>query len=73
MTDLHIKIKQYRVVYIALLLFICYTTWDMWSWYKVNAEDIELAASGAFASAFLAFAGMLKFALENLRSDSEHD
>lgn len=73
MKDLHIKIKQYRIVYIAVLLFICFTTWDMWEWYRENAKDIELASSGAFGAMFLAFAGMLKFGLEGLRQDNEHD
>ncbi len=73
MQDLHIKIKQYRVVYISLLLFVCFMTFDMWEWYKTNASEIEMAASGAFGAAFLAFAGMIKFGLEGLRQDSEHD
>jgi len=73
MKDLHIKIKQFRIVYISLLLFVCFMTFDMWEWYKLNADTIEAAGAGGFSAAFLAFAGMIKFGLEGLRQDSEHD
>ena len=73
MKDLHIKIKQYRLIYIALLYFVCHLTWDMWEWYQLNAKALEYASGGAFGAAFLATLGMIKYGLEGLRQDSEHD
>lgn len=69
----HIKIKQYRIVYIAQLLFVNYLAWSMWTWYANNSEALELASSGAFGAAFLALLGMIKYGLEGLRQDSGHD
>ena len=69
----HIVIKQYRLIYILMLAFVCLMTWDMWNWYKINAESLEMASSGAFGAAFLAMIAIVKFGLEGLRQDSEHD
>lgn len=73
MKDLHIKIKQYRAVYIAQLLFVNFLAYEMWTWYSENASALELPSSGAFGAAFLALLGMIKYGLEGLRQDSEHD
>ena len=73
MKDLHIKLRQYRVVYIAQLLFVNYLAFQMWSWYSANAQALELASSGAFGAAFLALLGMIKYGLEGLRQDSGSD
>lgn len=73
MDRFHIKIKQYRVVYIVLLIFVCWLTLDMWSWYKLNAQILEYASSGAFGAAFLSCLGMIKFGLEGLRQDNKDD
>ena len=73
MNNLHITIKRYRAVYVALLVFVCWLTVDMWEWYKVNSEALEMASGGAFGAAFLAMLGMIKYGLEGLREDSEHN
>jgi len=73
MKNLHIIIKQYRIVYIAQLLFVNFLAYEMWTWYATNSAALELASSGAFGAAFLALLGMIKYGLEGLRQDSEHD
>ena len=73
MKDAHIKIKQFRVVYIVQLLFVNYLAFQMWDWYSTNAQALELVSSGAFGAAFLALLGMIKYGLEGLRQDSGSD
>lgn len=73
MKEFHIIIKQYRIVYVSLIFFVCFMAWDMWAWYKGNADALELASSGAYGAGFLAVLGMVKYALEGLRQDSDHD
>ena len=71
--DFHLTIKRYRMVYIGLILFVCFLTWDMWAWYKDNAKMIEYASAGAFSAAFIAMIGLVKYSLEGLHKDSGHD
>lgn len=72
-TPLHIKIKQYRVIYISITLFFLLLGWDAWSWFKINQGNMQEWAVAGFVSVFLAIIGVLKFVLENVRQDSDHD
>lgn len=70
---LYVLIKQYRLIYIAQLIFTNWLALSMWEWYKANSAALELASGGAFGAAFLVVLGMVKYNLEGLRKDSGHD
>ena len=72
-TPLHILIKQYRVIYIIVTLFFIWLAWDAWEWFKEDQHNMKEWAVAGFVSIYLAVIGVLKFVLENIRQDSEHD
>jgi hypothetical protein len=73
MVNINLLIKRYRLVYISLLVFVMSLTWDMWTWYKLIALELEVAGAGGFSAAFISMIGIIKFALEGLRYDDKHD
>lgn len=72
-TPLHIKIKQYRLIYITVTVFFLWLGADAWGWFKLNQSSMQEWAVAGFVSVYLAIIGVLKFVLENVRQDSEHD
>lgn len=70
---MHIVIKQYRVIYILIVAFFLWLGYDAWEWYKGNYSMMSEASTAGFISIFLAVIAILKFVLENLRQDNEHD
>ncbi len=71
--SLHIKLKQYRVLYIVITAFFLLLGWDAWQWFKLNHSGLSEAAAAGFVSIYLAVIGALKYALENSRQDKSHD
>jgi len=72
-TSMHIKFKQYRVIYVVVTVFFLWLGYDAWEWFKTNSGGLSQAAAAGFISIYLAVIGALKYILENLRQDSEHD
>lgn len=70
---LYIKIKQYRIIYIAITLFFIWLGWDAWEWFKIEQHNMKEWAVAGFVSIYAAVIGVLKFVLENVRQDSGHD
>jgi hypothetical protein len=70
---LHLTLKRYRVVSIAITLFFLWLGYDAWEWYKVNQATMSEASSASFAAIFLSIIGALKYVLENLNKGCEHD
>ena len=72
-TPLHVKMKQYRVLYIFITVFFVWLGWDAWEWFKVEQGNMKEWAVAGFVSIYAAVIGALKFVLENSRQDSDHD
>lgn len=73
MKELHLILKRYRVVYIAVTAFFIWIGYDAWNWYKSNHGLMTEAAAAGFISVYLAIVGALKYILENSRQDQDHD
>lgn len=69
----HIKLKQYRVLYVAVTVFVAFMVYKMWAFYEINFMNLTAEAAAAFSAMFLAMIPILKFALENARQDQNHD
>ena len=72
-TPLHIRLKQFRVLYISLASFIVYTVHRMWNFFELNYTGLTAESAAVFSAAFLAMIPILKYVLENSRQDSFHD
>ena len=70
---LHIVIRKYRVMPIALTLFFVWITIDMWFWYKANHQLMEEWSIAGFISLMLFAGGAVKWSLENFMKKIEID
>ena len=70
---LHEKLRQYRVIYIAVTLFFMWLGADAWLWFQENYEKMTEASAAGFISIYLAIIGALKYVLENSRQEKNGD
>lgn len=70
---LHIKLQQYKVLYVAVTIFFLVLGWDAWSWFKAHHSELSEPAAAGLITIFLAVIGALKYVLENSRQDRSHD
>jgi len=70
---MHVKLKQYRVIYIIITVFFMWLGFDAWDWFKDNHGDLSQYSIAGFVSIYLAVIGGLKYVLENSRQDDKHD
>lgn len=73
MKPIHIILKQYRAIYVAVALFVAFLIYKMWSFYELNFANLSAEAAAAFSAMFLAMIPILKYVLENSRQDTDHD
>ena len=69
----HILLKQYRIIYIVIVLFFIWLGWDAWQWFKFNHSALQEWNVAAFVSIYGAVIAALKFAMEKIQNDREHD
>lgn len=72
-TPIHVLIRQYRLVALALTGFFMWLTVDMWQWFQENHKELSNGASAAYSSLALLAAGAVKWVLENVNKKSEKD
>ncbi|MCP4493094.1 MAG: hypothetical protein GY820_38220 [Gammaproteobacteria bacterium] len=70
---LHEAIIQYRIVYIAVIIFFMTMTWRTIHWFEFNHSELTEAAAAGFISIVLSLVGALKYALENISNDKSFD
>jgi len=70
---MHVKLKQYRVIYIVITAFFMWLGFDAWDWFKDNHSDLSQYSVAGFVSIQLAVIGALKYVLENSRQDNKDD
>lgn len=70
---MHQTLIKYRVLYIAITFFFMWLAWDAWEWFKINQSDMKEFAVAGFITIYLAVIGVLKYVIENIRKDNQHD
>lgn len=71
--NLHITIKEYRVLGTGMIMFSSYITFNMWDWFKDNHTLLTLESAGAFTAFAGLIVGLTKLAYDNLSKKHEAD
>lgn len=73
MIELHKLLIKFRIIHVAVTCFFLWLGWDAWSWYKNNHSLLSEAGTAGFGVIFIAIIGALKYILETVNKNREHD
>ena len=66
-------LTKLRVVSTALMFFVGYLLLQMWDFYQIHYETLEMASGGAFTLAWIALIGILGKCLNHLLEKNYKD
>ncbi len=65
-TPLHVRLRQYRVIAVSILLFCAWQIHQLTSWYFVHFKELQEWQNAGFGTLALAYVGVFKLALEHI-------
>lgn len=71
--EFHKVLIKYRVIYFIITFFFLVLGWRAWIFYEKNFSIMSEAATAGFGVIFIAIIAALRYVLENLNKDKNHD
>lgn len=69
----HVYLRKYKVIAIAIIMYLGYESHGLIEWYKENFWELEEWQNVAIGGIILALLGALKFALEHILAEDNKD